>query len=284
MKKLIALLAVFALVGQASAGMAISTGIPPSLSLDALSVTPISTSTTPITVTQISGETTPMQIWQNSSDVVQSEILSNGKFSGTLLNSVLQNGVLQGNNTASPVSTIEGITGQTADLLDVLTTATGTNEFNISAAGVTTFNLPPQSTAPCASGYTRVTPDFCKATGAATFGDFAINNCDQSAALAGVTDAVAIMIDARAAIYSQDAVGPDSAYVNFYGPADTGCANALDEASGGQYEFVAVTANTLLSTNNQDLILATNADGQYYFVSGGTTNSIVNDAVLGYFD
>ena len=271
----------------ARAGITITSGLPSSLSLNALSLTPLSPTVTPLNVYAAAGQSTNITQWYNSSGNVVSQILATGKFQGTIASSGIQNAYLQGNITSLPVATIEGMTGQTADLLDVLLTPGGSNEMSINSAGVLNLSQAPTSSAPCATGFTRITPNFCLATAAVTMSAATGNGgCTESAAISGVTDATAVLVHVETIIGSSNLAGAfDNDNVQFFLGSDTTCSGASQGYVWDQlYEFTAVSpSGSNLAHHMWQRILPSSASGQYYYEEQNGNGSI-NLGVYGYFD
>lgn len=150
------------------------------------------------------------------------------------------------------------------------------------------------STKPCATGYTRVTPNYCATTGAPQVVVNAMGPsaaCTQSLALTNVTDAKGIYARSLAAIVSTNALGLKIGAISLFGPSDTGCTGGVgagvDSAITRVREEVAVVAGTsLVEAHGKEHILATSTTGRFYYNEPGvmTTGSTVSVIVLGYFD
>lgn len=140
---------------------------------------------------------------------------------------------------------------------------------------------------PCAAGYTRITPNFCKRNGgtvnvaSATYS----TSCLISTGLEGVTDAKAVLITASLAVFSGNALALRSNDLFFYNASDTGCSTLLDVAKAVTRES-ASCLDCVLSSYYSTHVLLTNTSGQYrYRVTNAPPVAAAQEHyIIGYFD
>lgn len=141
------------------------------------------------------------------------------------------------------------------------------------------------STKAAAPGFVRVTPNFCALDGSivspSTFSTSAA--CLLTNAVTGLSDAKAVLARSTIKIVSANAVGQRFSQTSFYPPSDSTCALisiAVHRADG--YEFVALTAGTLMYAFDASFILPCTSSGQVRVKR--ITGPDLNVAILGYFD
>lgn len=154
-----------------------------------------------------------------------------------------------------------------------------------SLSGNNTFAGTQSSTKACASGYTRVGPNLCMMDGTMAMPRSSTTSaaCYQTNALAGVTDAKAVLINVTVDAVSANAVGQRFGRVIFKDPADTNCmGSTIAEHRVDSYEFVAVTAGTVIAKGGATFILPCTSTGRVALQK--TNGSIATVDVMGYFD
>lgn len=143
------------------------------------------------------------------------------------------------------------------------------------------------TTKPCATGYTRVGPNYCAAS-AFTGNAFVVTGpvgCAQSTAIPNLTDAKAIKMEIRqVALTTNTLNATDQAVVSIAGPADTTCTTILQNVIASAKEFVALAATQLIQVN-QARDVVTNVSGQFYFSSSASSVGATNVGyAVGYYD
>lgn len=138
----------------------------------------------------------------------------------------------------------------------------------------------------CATGYTRIGPNYCARTGAAVlvFNATGANACAQSGT-ASLTDATAVQLEIRQTVYSTNTLNNlAQGVVGIAGSADTTCATTLQTSTTGVVEFTALAATPILQ-GGSTMIVETDTAGRFYYKTTGTTAATVNAGyVVGYFD
>jgi hypothetical protein len=148
--------------------------------------------------------------------------------------------------------------------------------------GTTLTNGPITSTKACASGHTRVSPNFCHKDSAnsLTFTQTANSTCAQATAISGVSDATAVMFRVEMAVVSLNSVGLRQAVQNVYGPTDSACTGAATSNFLTVHEAVAVGPATTL------LVSRTDTSGRTYIknISNSNGGGTVSFYPMGYYD
>jgi hypothetical protein len=142
----------------------------------------------------------------------------------------------------------------------------------------------------CASGYTRMGPNYCALSTSAPpqVVSMTSSGCVQSTALTGVSDAKGVQFQSISYISSTNSTGNRISNGFAYSPTDATCASGvLVQFIAELYEMVAVSpAGTQIQMASQSFVVRTNSNGQTYFNCGiiGGSGAGVTVSVLGYFD
>ena len=146
------------------------------------------------------------------------------------------------------------------------------------------------STKACASGYTRITPNYCKILATGIILQLATNStaCVQSTSLSGVANAKGIHVFVTIRHVAGNSIAQRYASVTFYRPTDTACTGTYTAyGQAGYYEYVAKAVDAILGDSLMPFVLESDTSGRFYaktldIVGAGANNHIVS--VLGYFD
>lgn len=163
---------------------------------------------------------------------------------------------------------------------------TSCNNLTFARDGTSSFCGTVSSTKACASGYTRVGPNFCiKDNG--VFDAIitpTVGVCTATTALTGVTDAKAVMVHVIQTLQSTNAAGADHQQ-NAILYSDSGCALSPTNQNVQAREFSATAAGTAILQVTNDRPVKSSATGVFYVktveVNGPHQMEI---QVLGYFD
>ena len=155
---------------------------------------------------------------------------------------------------------------------------------------------------PCASGFTRIGTNFCKANNLDTYiltsAAFPGSTCSLSPPIdsgdwgvLGVgpditTPVKALLLNVSIVINSSGVAGQWHLFhVKAFLPTDSTCTTETQHWAQSAYEYVAVTANTEISLGGRNEIVLTNSKGQFYWDTGTTdTASGVSGVYLqGYY-
>lgn len=149
------------------------------------------------------------------------------------------------------------------------------------------------STKACASGFARIGPNFCKRVGTQLgisvgfVGTSAA--CTLTTALSGVADAKAVRLAPEFLLYSRNAVGNLVADVSIFLSTETTCSGGSQRLvmSRNDREWIALAANTFVSSFHSSAVIESNGAGQFRFTSNiftGGASTGVTLWVQGYFD
>lgn len=147
--------------------------------------------------------------------------------------------------------------------------------------GTLTLSGTLSSTKACATGFTRVTPNFCQADAvgsASSVGACALNN-----AIAGASDVKAVLFRVESVLVTANSVALRTALLVTYAPTDTTCTTALINQDWTAREEVAAAATTL-SRNVGFFISRTNTSGQTYHAATRCASCTVSLFIAGYLD
>lgn len=172
-------------------------------------------------------------------------------------------------------------------LLD-LRSAGGTIQAEVFGDGSARFNGAITSNKPCATGYTRITPNYCEvnAIGSAVITISGTSTaCTLSTALTGVSDAKAVLVNLEQQVHSGNAVALRAITTRTYASTDTTCATIIQAPDMHIREFSAVAAGTDIGKTTTTLVVRSNSNGQFRVnhVATQTSDSTVIVAI-GYFD
>lgn len=135
------------------------------------------------------------------------------------------------------------------------------------------------STKACASGYTRVGPNFCGSTSAYSTPGLVRDACTALTLPAG--DAKALLISASVLLVSNNTVSVKFAQVDAFN--DSGCVTMLDRVQWRSVEAVANPGAVYLGGGNVNMIVR--GSTPYIRFSDDTTNVHLGFyAIIGYFD
>lgn len=138
----------------------------------------------------------------------------------------------------------------------------------------------------CATGYTRITPVFCKAILPIVTTYTPNAGCTGHTVDANLPTNKVVMFNANWVTFSNNATGTRTANTNIYGSSNT-CATIIASTSHATWEQAAVTAGMAISVA-RELFLSTTLAGTLYTIDanagGNGTSQIVSLNVLGYFD
>lgn len=159
------------------------------------------------------------------------------------------------------------------------------------SAGGGTLNLSGTlgSTKACASGYQRITPNYCwhKTGGVLVFNSNGTASCSTTTALTGVTDAKGVQIRASHSIASLNAVGLRSQVFSYFDINNDNTCTANGGTgttdSGIAFEFNATAAGTTIGQVQTIAEVPSNTSGQIKFSETGN-GLFQNLQVLGYYD
>lgn len=159
-----------------------------------------------------------------------------------------------------------------------------THASNASGGGTLNLSGTLASTKACASGFTRVSPNFCLRdnTGSVAVFSQSATGCVLSTALSA-SDVKAVLLRITQDVVSTNLVSLKVASVRIYAVGDTTCAGAnYVELDANIHEAVAVAAGTPLLRRESHHIVRTSSTGVFpvQWVSGGTVAGTVD----GYFD
>ena len=137
------------------------------------------------------------------------------------------------------------------------------------------------STKACATGFTRVTPNFCQANlvGSAS----SVAACAISNPITGGSDVKAVLFRAEVILVSANSVALRAVLFQSYGPADTSCATALFREDIAAYEEVAKVLTTI-SRQGIYFVSRTDSSGQTYHNATLCASCTVSLYNAGYFD
>lgn len=157
-----------------------------------------------------------------------------------------------------------------------------------SIGGTLSPNATFASTKPCGTGYTRLTPNFCKSNTynaiAFTMTAGAPGACTQTTALTGVTDAKGVLFQVAVGMQSRNVAGQRVTTGSFFDA--TNCLGTIKaQVQGIAYEFSAVSAGTIIEQNTSFVPVVTNGNGQVFTQQADTNGPhTINLYVAGYFD
>jgi hypothetical protein len=124
------------------------------------------------------------------------------------------------------------------------------------------------STKACASGYTRVGPNYCAITDGTT-GQVLVSAasatiaCTQSPALTGVTDAKAVQVTVNSTVFALNAAAQRGWNAQLYGPTGSTCSVATVNIGYLIREFVAVAGTTVLGQATASYLVKSSTTGQF---------------------
>ena len=143
----------------------------------------------------------------------------------------------------------------------------------------------------CASGYTRITPNFCKLNSAyvqTLVLITSVNVCTQSTALSGVTDAKGVLVSVNLTHVSGNAVSLRTASINLYRPGDSGCVTNVITSRIEFYEFTATSLNSTIGFSIAGVYAIESGPSGMFYGSNTTAIGAGSQAhyvrVHGYFD
>lgn len=211
-------------------------------------------------------------------------------------------GVVNGKNTSivgvhdasTPLSIAGSSPAQIGDLLEVYNYSGGAKKFSVSAGGAvsagsmnTSSTL--SSTKPCASGYTRVGPNYCErnSLNAGEVFNYTVS-CRQSNALSGVSDAKGVELLITNTITGKNSVGSyNTAQIDFFPQSNSACeSQPINKAQDTVREWTAVSPDTVIAVHTHQIKIGSNAEGQFRYrtnLTGGITTS-VHVQRIGYYD
>ncbi len=156
------------------------------------------------------------------------------------------------------------------------------------STGATSFPGTVSSAKACASGYSRLTPNFCKHNSS---GSVVLTNpgttCTLSTALTGVSDAKAVDVLVTPALLAQNAVAAVAGSAQLFDQSSGTCAgNAYDTLSWTAYEFVATAgAVPIFQTTSSAVHVPTNTTGQFRAKQAQASTILTTTyRVMGYYD
>lgn len=187
-----------------------------------------------------------------------------------------------GLGTAATAAT--GTSGATVPLLNGANTWSAAQTFAGLSATTGAFSGTVSSTKACASGYTRVLPNYCAKDVLSVSGNVT-TTCTKFGYPLGITDAKSLYIRVESYIRSTNSVGLRETTVNVYAPTDTTCTGTItDYIREFSYEYVAVAAGTTIARSNSTLIVRSASTGDFYLKIGGAGTGLALVYYLGYFD
>ena len=143
------------------------------------------------------------------------------------------------------------------------------------------------STKACASGFTRISANYCQRTNGAVINKtVSASGCGQTTALTGVTDAKAVVFNLKLWIVANNAISGRTINFNSYAAASTTCfATAQAEFFAYTQEYVATAAGTTIFQSTSRLIAETTSTGVAN-VNAVTlcTGCVVHMHAIGYYD
>lgn len=149
-----------------------------------------------------------------------------------------------------------------------------TDRLTIANDGTTTITNTLTSTKSCASGYTRIGPNYCKKDVPIGVVTISGTTCTQTTALSGVSDAKAIDLSFKIYVEAANAVSARTNAISAYLPTDTTCAASTTAARFATvYEHVAVAAGTTISISYQTATVMSDTSGRTYVMSSSATAS-----------
>lgn len=134
------------------------------------------------------------------------------------------------------------------------------------------------STKACASGYTRVGPNFCAKTGTPSLTSLTNNVC--TAVSLPASDAKSLLLEVYVQAVSANAIATRFSQLNGYG--DSGCATLLLRQEVSARENPAEAAVTMAAVRSQMILSTTTPYVRFNQDAGG--NSAASYDIVGYFD
>lgn len=126
----------------------------------------------------------------------------------------------------------------------------------------------------CATGYTRIAPNYCAANGTVTAATITTNACTQTAAIAGLSTATAVKFQVRQNLTARNLVAENVLTTSAYRPTDTTCATSGRGVFFRSFEYVATADGTPIAGGSTPITMETNSSGQTYFqVASGSTGT-----------
>lgn len=153
-----------------------------------------------------------------------------------------------------------------------------------SSLGAHTVTGKLSSTKACASGFIRISPNFCKATDFVANTSLTTTACTATAAISGVSDANGVFLKIVSHVWTNNAVAQRDVNVGVFRPADTTCVTQVGRTSASVREFVATAAAVALRVSDS-MIAESGTNGslrvQAVTLCSGCSADIY---VMGYFD
>jgi hypothetical protein len=135
------------------------------------------------------------------------------------------------------------------------------------------------STKACASGYTRIGPNFCGSTSAYSTPVLTLDAC--TALTKPATDATALLISASVVLRTNNTVSQKFAQIDAFN--DAGCATVLDRVQWRAYENPADPVLNNIGGGSVNMIVR--GGSPYVKFSDDTTNQATGAyMIIGYFD
>ena len=182
--------------------------------------------------------------------------------------------------------TVTGTTGLTLPTTGTLATLAGTEVLSNKTLGATAFTGAVTSSKACGTGFTRTTPNFCRAS--------VISQQTWTPAVAvtahyvdsNIPDGSQVMLRLHLQALSDNAVALRQMYALFY--TNAGGGTQIAETKFSVYEHVGVAAGTVLGESQDLVILPTSNSGYVYVYSSetkGNGNAYIDKvSIVGYFD
>lgn len=157
-------------------------------------------------------------------------------------------------------------------------TGTTTNEMTITPS--VTFSGTVSSTKPCASGFTRITPNFCHRDAGSGFVSLVRDVC--TTLTSGISDATALYIEVEV-FASAAAVAGVRRFSRVGSYSENTCSNLYDIAIGSVWEFSAVAAGVTLH-ESATFLITRGATAYLQFIDDEGNQGAAVYKVLGYYD
>lgn len=188
--------------------------------------------------------------------------------------------ILAGTPAGSPVA--PAIPSGKFPVAQVLITANMTVIGNSAITDERTGQVPDQNR-PCASGYVRVTPNFCMKTGYSSFSS--LTRDTQTILTPPVANAKALLVNLVAIAKSANSAGARYAAAHYSGQTISGSPFFSDGFVIAQaYEFSALAAGTVLSESSAQIIINKSAGFYLYLDDDGGNQGAGSYEIRGYFD
>ena len=140
------------------------------------------------------------------------------------------------------------------------------------------------STKACASGFARISPNFCKATDFVANISLSSGTCTATAAIAGLGDAKGVILKIISHVWTANVVGLLGVNVGVFLTTDTTCVTQVGRVSASVREFVATPPELALRVSDS-LIAASAANGSLRVQAVTLCSGCSADVyVTGYFD